>query len=89
MGTCEHLTKATDSPEPPAQTAAGCTGCLSEGRQDWVHLRLCLDCGYVGCCDSSPANHATRHYQDTEHPVMRSREKGEDWRWCFPDELVG
>ncbi len=71
------------------QTAAGCTGCLAEGRRDWVHLRLCLNCGYVGCCDSSPAAHATRHYRGTQHPVVRSREPGEDWRWCYPDELVG
>lgn len=83
---CEHLDTAT---EPEPQTTQGCQGCLSEGRTDWVHLRLCLDCGYVGCCDSSPRTHATHHHEDTKHPVMRSLEPGESWRWCFVDELVG
>ena len=87
--TCEHLDVAGKQDDPTPQTGNGCTGCLAEGRHDWVHLRLCLACGYVGCCDSSPATHATHHYHDTTHPVVRSREPGEDWRWCFPDELVG
>lgn len=88
MTSCEHLQQA-EGPVPQPQSTTGCTGCLAEGRQDWVHLRLCMDCGYVGCCDSSPAAHATHHYQQTQHPVMRSNEPGESWRWCFPDELVG
>jgi len=59
-----------------------CVGCLEEGTQ-WVALRQCLDCGYVGCCDSSPRQHATGHFHDTAHPVIQSAEPGEDWRWCF------
>ena len=55
----------------------------------WVHLRLCLGCGHVGCCDSSPMKHASKHYDETEHPVMRSFEPGETWRWCFVDEKLG
>lgn len=86
---CEHLDVAGQKPEPAPQTPDGCQGCLAEGRTDWVHLRLCLDCGYVGCCDSSPRTHASHHHADTEHPVMRSLEPGESWRWCFVDELVG
>jgi uncharacterized UBP type Zn finger protein len=86
---CSHLDQAAERPDPQPETPAGCTDCLAEGRHDWVHLRLCLTCGHVGCCDSSPATHATRHYQGTEHPVMRSAEPGESWRWCFPDAMVG
>jgi len=70
-------------------TADGCVACLAEGRDDWVHLRLCLTCGFVGCCDSSPRRHATGHFGDTGHPVIRSFEPGERWRWCFVDEAVG
>jgi CPA1 family monovalent cation:H+ antiporter len=54
-----------------------------------VHLRLCLTCGYVGCCDSSPRKHSSLHFGETEHPVMRSMEPGEHWRWCYVDEVVG
>lgn len=68
------------------RTPEGCEECLqSNGR--WVHLRLCLSCGHVGCCDSSPGTHATRHFHSTGHPVMRSFECGEDWGWCYVDEL--
>ena len=66
----------------------GCEECLQLGTP-WVHLRLCLTCGHVGCCDSSPFKHASVHHQDTGHPVMRSFEPGEEWRWCFVDELLG
>lgn len=55
---------------------------------EWFHLRLCLGCGHVGCCDRSPNQHATAHFQTTGHPVIRSFEPGEDWRWCFVDELA-
>jgi CPA1 family monovalent cation:H+ antiporter len=65
-----------------------CKECLAEGLI-WVHLRMCLTCGHVACCESSVGNHATRHYQGTEHPVMRSVEPGEAWRWCYVDELLG
>jgi uncharacterized UBP type Zn finger protein len=53
-----------------------------------VHLRLCLACGHVGCCDSSPNRHATKHFHATRHPIVRSFEPGEDWRWCYVDEAV-
>ncbi|GAA4207066.1 UBP-type zinc finger domain-containing protein [Actinocatenispora rupis] len=87
--TCEHLVKIADLPDPAPQSTDGCVGCLAEGRHDWVHLRLCLDCGYVGCCDSSPRKHASLHFGETAHPVMRSFEPHESWRWCFVDETVG
>ena len=62
---------------------------MREGFTQWVHLRQCLECGHVACCDSSPRQHATAHFQDTGHPVMRSAEPGEDWRWCFVDNRLG
>jgi uncharacterized UBP type Zn finger protein len=83
---CTHLDRAVDA---TPQSAEGCQACLAEARTDWVHLRLCLACGRVGCCDSSPRRHATAHYQQTGHPVMRSFQPGESWRWCYVDELVG
>ena len=55
--------------------------------QRWVHLRMCLSCGHVGCCDTSPGKHATKHFKDTQHAIMRSMEPGEDWAWCFVDEV--
>ncbi len=85
---CPHLT-ALGPVDPDPVTKDGCVGCLAESRDDWVHLRLCLSCGYVGCCDSSPRRHASRHFGDSQHPVMRSFEPGERWRWCFVDEVVG
>jgi CPA1 family monovalent cation:H+ antiporter len=69
-------------------TPDGCEECLAAG-STWVHLRLCLQCGHVGCCDSSPERHADKHFASTGHPVMRSFEPGEDWRWCFIDEKLG
>jgi monovalent cation/hydrogen antiporter len=77
--TCEHLdsTPAVQTVEEPE-----CGGCLREGTT-WVALRQCLDCDNVGCCDSSPRRHATRHFHETQHPVMESAEPGEDWRWCY------
>src|SRR6187397_1315805 len=65
--------------------AAGCPDCLAMGGE-WLHLRVCLTCGHVGCCDSSPNQHATKHYQATGHPIMTSAEPGETWVWCFADE---
>jgi uncharacterized UBP type Zn finger protein len=82
---CTHLAAATKI-EP--QTTDGCQECLAIGFSDWVHLRLCLTCGHVGCCDSSPYQHATVHFGETSHPVMQSFQEGEVWRWCFVDELV-
>jgi hypothetical protein len=65
-------------------SALGCEDCLRTGGR-WVHLRICLECGHVGCCDNSPNRHATRHFHDTRHPIMRSFEPGEEWGWCFED----
>jgi Na+/H+ antiporter len=83
---CEHLDAAALS--VPPVTAEGCEECLRDGTR-WVHLRLCLTCGHVGCCDSSPQRHADRHFHETDHPVMRSFEPGEAWRWCYVDERLG
>ncbi len=84
---CEHLRAAPAADRPAAKD--GCEGCLEVGRRDWVHLRLCLSCGYVGCCDSSPLTHSGKHYAEQKHPVMRSIEPGEAWRSCYVDELIG
>jgi monovalent cation/hydrogen antiporter len=83
---CVHLRHAPF--DVPARTPEGCGACLADGTT-WVHLRLCLTCGEVGCCDSSPQQHARRHLEATGHPVMRSFEPGEAWRWCFVDERLG
>lgn len=56
------------------------------GKRDWVHLRFCQECGHVGCCDNSPGQHATKHFGDSSHPLIRSYEPGEDWWWCYLDE---
>ncbi|MGH2451881.1 MAG: UBP-type zinc finger domain-containing protein [Candidatus Limnocylindria bacterium] len=80
---CGHLSAATDR-EP--NTPDGCEECLGRG-DIWVHLRLCLICGHVGCCDDSKNKHATRHYHATKHSVIRSFEPGERWRYCYPDDL--
>ncbi|MBU2695029.1 Na+/H+ antiporter [Pimelobacter sp. 30-1] len=82
---CEHLAQAPLL-DPPAELA--CADCLVEGTR-WVALRMCLSCGEVGCCDSSPSRHATAHFRETQHPVMRSVEPGEDWRWCFVHHQTG
>lgn len=78
---CTHLEQI----EEVTPSADGCTECLRSGGL-WLHLRLCLTCGHVGCCDSSPNRHATRHYQATGHPMIRSFEPGESWMWCYVDE---
>jgi len=83
---CEHLREPVPVPTP--HTPQGCEECLRDGTQ-WVHLRLCLGCGHVGCCDSGPWRHATGHHESTGHPVMRSFETGEGWRWCFVDQQIG
>ncbi|WP_433022655.1 Na+/H+ antiporter [Kribbella sp. CA-294648] len=85
-GDCEHLASTPCVLTP--RTPEGCEECLAEGGT-WVHLRLCLHCGHVGCCDSSPGRHASKHFDETTHPVMRSFEPGETWRWCFVDEKLG
>lgn len=83
---CDDLVRDFGDVEP--RTPGECEGCIEEGTA-WVHLRMCLDCGYVGCCDSAPGRHATRHFQDTGHRVMRSVEPGESWRWCFVHHVTG
>jgi uncharacterized UBP type Zn finger protein len=80
---CTHLAQINDV-EPSAE---GCEECLQMG-DTWVHLRKCLTCGQVGCCDSSKNKHAHRHADEAGHPIVRSFEPGEDWRWCFVDEVV-
>jgi monovalent cation/hydrogen antiporter len=86
VDSCDHLRNSPTS--VPPHTSSGCEDCLREGTR-WVHLRLCLGCGHVGCCDSSPERHATKHYQHAGHPVIRSFEPGESWRWCYLDEVAG
>lgn len=81
---CTHLNQVL-AVEP--RTPAGCEECLGMGAR-WVHLRLCLSCGHIGCCDSSPNKHATKHFHASHHPLIRSFEPGEDWGWCYPDQLL-
>lgn len=80
---CSHLNlirKVTPS-------ADGCEDCLRMGAE-WVHLRLCMTCGHVGCCDSSPNRHATKHFRQRQHPIVRSHQSGEAWGWCYADEVM-
>jgi hypothetical protein len=86
--TCQHL-KETTEPAPLTPYSAGCPQCLAVGNHNWVHLRLCMSCGLVACCDSSPARHMSAHHAAEGHPVMRSFEPGEGWRWCYEDEQLG
>jgi hypothetical protein len=80
---CSHLDQVRDvSPNTPK----GCEECLKLGMQ-WVHLRLCQECGHVGCCDQSQGKHATKHFHQTKHAIMKSFQPGEDWSWCYIDEL--
>jgi uncharacterized UBP type Zn finger protein len=78
---CSHL----DQIREVVPSGEGCKECLEMGDK-WVHLRLCLACGHVGCCDSSKNKHASRHAEETGHPIVRSFQPGEDWRWCYIDE---
>ncbi|HTK62765.1 MAG TPA: UBP-type zinc finger domain-containing protein [Pseudonocardia sp.] len=80
---CAHL-EAVNDVRPGDE---GCHECLQAGGR-WVHLRMCVSCGHIGCCDSSPGKHATGHYRQTEHPLVRSFEPGEDWFWCYPDSVA-
>ena len=79
---CRHL----DQIHPVTPSAAGCEDCLKTG-DDWVHLRLCQTCGHVGCCDSSRNRHATKHFQTTGHAIIKSFQPGEDWGWCYVDQV--
>jgi monovalent cation/hydrogen antiporter len=84
---CEHLKKTTEADFAPLKAPIFCEECVKEGTQ-WVSLRQCLTCGHVGCCDSSPGKHATKHFHGTQHPVMRSAERGERWAWCYVHEVT-
>ena len=81
--TCTHLGALS----MPTSAASGCESCLETG-DSWVHLRQCLTCGRVGCCDSSKNTHATKHFHASHHPVVRSAEPGEKWAWCYEDEAM-
>jgi len=83
--TCSHLDHVRLTELPDA--VDGCLDCLAAG-SPWCHLRICLECGHVGCCDSSPNRHATKHASETAHPIIRSIQPGEDWSWCYPDQLA-
>jgi uncharacterized UBP type Zn finger protein len=85
MATCTHLDQITVLELP--EQVDGCEDCLKIGSV-WLHLRICLVCGHVGCCDNSPNRHATAHFHETGHPLIRSLEPGEDWSWCYVDELA-
>jgi uncharacterized UBP type Zn finger protein len=79
---CTHL----DQVKTDHRNSQGCEECVAMG-DTWVHLRLCRTCGHVGCCDSSKNKHATKHFQSTKHPIVTSLERGEDWSWCYVDQV--
>jgi Zn-finger in ubiquitin-hydrolases and other protein len=82
---CQHLEPLSDDVSPSSE---GCEDCLPIGGR-WVHLRMCMTCGHVGCCDNSPNRHATAHWHaEPDHCVVRSYEPGEDWWWCYADDLA-
>ncbi len=81
-GACTHISEIQNV----TPSSEGCGSCLEMG-DSWVHLRLCLFCGHVGCCDNSKNKHATKHYHESKHSIIVSYEKGEDWLYCYPDEL--
>jgi uncharacterized UBP type Zn finger protein len=88
--TCEHLAAdAASSIEPEPLTPGKCQECDEHDEDTWAHLRMCLTCGHIGCCDSSPHQHASEHFRATGHPVIRSAEPGENWRWCYIDIRLG
>jgi uncharacterized UBP type Zn finger protein len=84
MSICSHLDSIELRQLP--DSVDGCEDCLREGGV-WLHLRICLSCGHVGCCDNSPGRHATAHHESTGHPLIRSLEPREDWSWCYLDEV--
>jgi hypothetical protein len=81
---CSHLDRIEVTQLPPS--IDGCAECLAIGSR-WVHLRMCMSCGKIGCCDASPNRHARSHARESGHPIVRSAEPGENWSWCFVDEL--
>jgi len=84
MPACTHLSQIRDV---KPRTPNGCEECLKLGMR-WVHLRLCLSCGHVGCCDNSIGKHATAHFHATEHPIIKSFEPREEWKWCYVDKIA-
>jgi hypothetical protein len=82
---CEHIEHVRDDWAPLAEPT--CEECAREGRADWVSLRRCMSCGHVGCCDSSPGLHATAHHRATSHPMVQTLQPGQDWAWCYVDEV--
>jgi uncharacterized UBP type Zn finger protein len=82
---CAHVT--ADMPRRVHRPAPGCEDCLVMGGR-WLHLRICLTCGHVGCCDDSPNRHATAHHHTSKHPVITSAEVGETWAYCYPDDQL-
>jgi len=83
MMSCEHLDHLDTGMTPSGD---GCVECLATGGR-WVHLRRCLECGHIGCCDNSPGRHATGHFHASAHPLIQSFEPGEEWIWCYVDEV--
>ena len=84
MASCTHLSQIKNV---TPRTPKGCEECLKTGMR-WVHLRLCLSCGHVGCCDNSIGKHATAHFHGSKHAIIRSFEPGDDWKWCYVDQIV-
>ena len=82
MAECKHLDQINDV----TPSSSGCEECLALG-DSWVHLRMCLTCGRVACCNSSKNKHATKHYEASNHPLIESAQPGEDWRWCYIDQV--
>lgn len=86
---CPELSACRAETDPTPSGDGACTDCTALGEETWAHLRMCLSCGHVACCDSSPHTHATAHHRESGHPVMRSVEPGETWRWCYVHSLLG
>jgi uncharacterized UBP type Zn finger protein len=84
MDRCEHL----DQINEVSPSGTGCVECLAADRDDWVHLRMCQECGHIGCCDNSPGKHATAHFHAVHHALIRSFEPQEDWFYCYIDEVI-
>jgi uncharacterized UBP type Zn finger protein len=84
MTSCTHLDQIKIMQLP--ESVEGCEECLRTG-EVWLHLRVCLICGRVGCCDDSPNKHATKHYRESGHPLIHSLEPGEEWTWCYADDV--
>ena len=89
MPSCPHIDSVARTPIGlgPPPDAGVCSDCVAIGSR-WVHLRRCTECGHVGCCDSSPNRHATAHFHDAGHPLVQSYEPGEDWIWCYVDDVA-